>query len=231
MLISDAMIKAANDAAAKAWRTGENMTIAMLTTAFAASTSGGEQHTTGLPDGWQLVPIEPTVEMARAANMPWESPRFPDRWKAMIAATPSPPAAVQEPVVVKADEPMTWRNMSTAPKDGKHCILAVKEGAFIYSVQGAFHAGQWNAVHRGNVEPLCWMPNIRLPTNFSALSTPQSDPAPETKLSGINTDLLKALKYVRRFLNPEDHDVSYVDDVIDKAEGRGLYATTATEGE
>jgi hypothetical protein len=65
----------------------------------------------------------------------------------------------------------------------------------------------------------------------SALSTSKSDPVPETKMRGINTDLLEALKYVRRFLNPEDHDVSYVDDVIDKAEGRGLYATTATEGE
>jgi hypothetical protein len=48
--------------------------------------------------------------------------------------------------------------------------------------------------------------------------------------SGVNADLLKALKYVRRYLNPEDHDVSYVDDVIDNAEGRGLHATTK-EGE
>ena len=52
-------------------------------------------------------------------------------------------------------------------------------------------------------------------------------PAPSQQVVGINTDLLNALKYVRRFLNPDDHDVSYVDDVIDKAEGRGLYAATA----
>lgn len=60
-------------------------------------------------------------------------------------------------------DPVAWQTMDTAPRDGKHCILAVKEGAFICSVQGAFQAGQWNAVHRDNVEPLCWMPNVRLP--------------------------------------------------------------------
>lgn len=65
-------------------------------------------------------------------------------------------------------EEKAWQPMATAPVDGKHCILAVKEGAFIYSVQGAFHAGQWNVVHRDNVQPLCWMPNIRLPDEFLA---------------------------------------------------------------
>lgn len=58
----------------------------------------------------------------------------------------------------------------------------------------------------------------------------ETTPSPQTHVVGINTDLLKALKYVRRFLTPEDQDVSYVDDVIDKAEGRGLYALT-TEGQ
>lgn len=32
-------------------------------------------------------------------------------------------------------------------------------------------------------------------------------------------ELLKALKYARRFLNPEDHDVAYIDAVIDNATG------------
>lgn len=67
-------------------------------------------------------------------------------------------------------QPSPWRNMACAPKDGKHCILAVKEGAFIYSVQGCFQGGQWNAVHRENVDPLCWMPNVRLPSDYTALS-------------------------------------------------------------
>lgn len=59
-----------------------------------------------------------------------------------------------------------WRPMSTAPTDGTHCILAIREGAFIYAVQGAFSGRQWNVVHRDDVQPLCWMPNIRLPAEF-----------------------------------------------------------------
>ncbi|HBM2772454.1 TPA: hypothetical protein LU102_000088 [Enterobacter hormaechei subsp. xiangfangensis] len=41
-----------------------------------------------IPDGWVLVPIEPTYQMCEAMGLPWESPRFPDRYKAMIAAAP-----------------------------------------------------------------------------------------------------------------------------------------------
>lgn len=59
-----------------------------------------------------------------------------------------------------------WQPMETAPLDGKHCILAVQEGAFIYSVQGSFDGKRWNAVHAVGVKPLCWMPNVRLPPEF-----------------------------------------------------------------
>jgi hypothetical protein len=59
-----------------------------------------------------------------------------------------------------------WRDMASAPLNGKHCILAVKDGEFIWSVQGAYSYGEWNAVHRGNVKPLCWMPNVVPPREF-----------------------------------------------------------------
>lgn len=59
-----------------------------------------------------------------------------------------------------------WRDMASAPKDGKHCILSIEEGALFYSVQGAFQDGKWNCVHRDNVEPLAWMPNVLLPDAF-----------------------------------------------------------------
>jgi hypothetical protein len=59
-----------------------------------------------------------------------------------------------------------WRDMASAPLNGKHCILAIQEDAFIYAVQGAYSYGEWNVVHRGNVKPLCWMPNVRLPAEF-----------------------------------------------------------------
>ena len=39
-----------------------------------------------IPDGWVLVPIEPTYLMCEAMGLQWESPRFPDRYKAMLAA-------------------------------------------------------------------------------------------------------------------------------------------------
>lgn len=39
-----------------------------------------------VPDGWVAVPIEPTYQMCEAMGLPWESPRFPDRYKAMIEA-------------------------------------------------------------------------------------------------------------------------------------------------
>lgn len=41
-----------------------------------------------IPDGWVMVPVEPTYQMCEAMGLPWESPRFPDRYKAMIAAAP-----------------------------------------------------------------------------------------------------------------------------------------------
>lgn len=66
-------------------------------------------------------------------------------------------------------EPVAWQSMDTAPLDGKHCILAVPEpSGFIYSVQGAYQDGKWNAVHRNDVVPIAWMPNIRLPDAMRA---------------------------------------------------------------
>lgn len=59
-----------------------------------------------------------------------------------------------------------WRSMETAPLDGKHCILSIQEGAFIVSVQGFYHGGKWIAVHRADVQPLAWMPNILLPAEL-----------------------------------------------------------------
>jgi len=41
-----------------------------------------------IPDGWVLVPVEPTYHMCEAMGMSWESTRFPDRYKAMIATAP-----------------------------------------------------------------------------------------------------------------------------------------------
>ena len=57
----------------------------------------------------------------------------------------------------------SWQPMDTAPLDGTHCILAVQEGAFIWSVEGVYRDGEWDCVYRSNVKPLAWMPNVLLP--------------------------------------------------------------------
>ena len=64
-----------------------------------------------------------------------------------------------------------WQPMDSAPLNGRHCILAVKEGPFVYSVQGAYDGKQWNCVHRDNVNPLYWMPNKLLPEGWESLAS------------------------------------------------------------
>ncbi|MCK7168342.1 Lar family restriction alleviation protein [Enterobacter chengduensis] len=54
----------------------------------AAMLHGADGNSPVIPDGWVLVPVEPTYQMCEAMGLPWESPRFPDRYKAMIAAAP-----------------------------------------------------------------------------------------------------------------------------------------------
>lgn len=71
-----------------------------------------------------------------------------------------------------------WQSMETAPTNGKHCILAVPEpSGFVYSVQGAYQDGQWNAVHRDNVKPLAWMPNTLLPEHLRPRAAIQGNPS------------------------------------------------------
>jgi hypothetical protein len=59
-----------------------------------------------------------------------------------------------------------WRDMASAPKGGKHCILAIYTGCFVYSIQGAFMNGKWMNAADIKAEPLAWMPNILLPHEF-----------------------------------------------------------------
>ena len=41
-----------------------------------------------IPDGWVMVPKEPTYQMCEAMGISWENPPFPARYRAMIAAAP-----------------------------------------------------------------------------------------------------------------------------------------------
>ena len=77
----------------------------------------------------------------------------------LYAGSPPPP-----PLLVG------WQSMETDPKNGKHCILAIKSGAFVYSIQGSFANGKWLNAADIDSEPLAWMPNVRLPAEFCPLT-------------------------------------------------------------
>lgn len=76
----------------------------------------------------------------------------------------------------------SWQDMSTAPTNGKHCILAVQRGPFVYAIQGAFMSGKWMNAADIDAEPLCWMPNVLIPDEF----LPWTDAYATTKSNGRN---------------------------------------------
>lgn len=65
-----------------------------------------QQAGSGVPEGWRLVPIEPTEEMAKAARNPngetmdgYPNPAtYAERYKAMLAAAPLPPSPAAKAV-------------------------------------------------------------------------------------------------------------------------------------
>jgi len=59
-----------------------------------------------------------------------------------------------------------WHDMTEAPRDGTHVMLAVRTGAFVYTIEGAFHDGSWHNAAGIETEPLCWMPKVKIPDRF-----------------------------------------------------------------
>lgn len=52
-----------------------------------------------IPEGWKLVPVEPTEEMFGARySIPMDEKTPQAEWEAMLAAAPTPPAQEAEPV-------------------------------------------------------------------------------------------------------------------------------------
>ncbi|HAU76315.1 MAG TPA: hypothetical protein DCW88_12530 [Agrobacterium sp.] len=74
-----------------------------------------------------------------------------------------PIAKVHTALSAQVQDVAGWQSMDSAPKDGKHCLIAVKTGPFVYAVQGAFLDGEWENVAGINSEPLCWMALTRIP--------------------------------------------------------------------
>lgn len=65
-----------------------------------------------------------------------------------------------------------WQPMETAPMDGKHCILAVQRGPFVYAIQGAYMNRKWLNAADIDCEPLCWMPSVSIPGHFLPWNKP-----------------------------------------------------------
>jgi hypothetical protein len=68
-----------------------------------------------------------------------------------------------------AAEQVAWETMASAPLNGKHVLLAVPDGAFVWTVEGSFDGKDWNAVHASKVRPLYWMPKPKLPDDWIEL--------------------------------------------------------------
>lgn len=65
-----------------------------------------------VPQGWKLVPLEPTVEMRRAGTAANDG-IVSDIYRAMLAAAPQPPSAQAEPTIdinIKIAVPANWSN-------------------------------------------------------------------------------------------------------------------------
>ncbi|MBK3745829.1 hypothetical protein G3A39_42485 [Paraburkholderia aspalathi] len=122
--------------------------------------------------GWKSAAQSAQAELAQIkAQVPVAYFRIRETTGTYVAVAPYYPNCIPlyaAPVASEAEtiEETGWRDMATAPLNGRHCILAVPCGSFIYSVQGAYQDGRWNAVHQENVRPLCWMPNVLLPDEF-----------------------------------------------------------------
>ena len=122
------------------------------------------------------------VEVYRAA--------FDERMKASEARATT---AEAENAMLKAElAAREWQSMDTAPLNGKHCILAVKSGAFVYSVQGSYQNGQWNCAMEDDVQPLAWMPNVLLPDHLCPWRAVEGAALPMLPCEGVVEDNLDA---------------------------------------
>lgn len=154
------------------YRSAEEAIVA-ADTDFRAFVAAFFSHTVEavLPLGEVVFPEEPDAEMVRTlftlnTAMPRstiEIRQVYSQLRNLAAIHAGQDSRVIDPPHIAPDG---WQDMASAPLDGTHVILAVREGAFFYAVQGAYSGGEWNVVYRDNVKPLCWMRNIRIPKNF-----------------------------------------------------------------
>ena len=113
------------------------------------------------PEGWKIVPVEPTGEMVDAGI---RSLGTADKFRAMLAAAPTPPVSEDR-----------WLPIETAPKD-EFVLLAGPSGYTTIETVFAtgrmcsdYHVGRWidhanDDLTDWGFEPTHWMPLPKAPT-------------------------------------------------------------------
>lgn len=115
-----------------------------------------------VPEGWKLVPVEPTMEMCEAGWNEYDlqehfSVRF--MYERMIAAAPTPPVSKDR-----------WQPIETAPKETTQMFVVVAFGAKVGATP--YNSDPWCVWHqRGEFvrwphkfSPTHWMPLPEAPT-------------------------------------------------------------------
>jgi len=142
-----------------------------------ALTHAIENMKRGAPEGWKLVPKEPTLEMREVAvkyvDGPYDISRFDihdaeDVYKAMLSAAPEPPQYTRG----------QWQPIETAPKDGTGVLLCISIGdGHHVQYTGSYHDGHWWVTNFSGEDEYWYTP-----TDWRPLDEPPQEST--TKASG-----------------------------------------------
>lgn len=118
------------------------------------------------PEGWVLVPMEPTFEMAKAAIHLDPKSDLDAKYRAMLSARPTPPCDGRA-------EALEWQPIETAPKDGTEILVTRHPMSMQVVVSwregmiGDFSTGwkgcRWRSDAGRVIEPTHWMLLPHLP--------------------------------------------------------------------
>lgn len=160
-----------------------------------------------VPDGWKLVPVEPTQEMATAYRY-GTLLQNRNAWRAMLSAAPTPPEGPWESPCTPPAQQSQWvpSRKQLPPLDIPVWLSDEGRGVFIgmrsSSTDGwlwaecdayRFFGGQWESIeaHFDDFEPSCWMPLPAAPGDAAPLA---ESGAQVDELAQLVAKLVQALR-------------------------------------